>query len=113
MVDETDNDEEEGEEDEYDEDEGDYHRKKKKRLMGGGAISKKRKEEVISDECDLRRALPDMENTLKNWTLHGQNLEKMVTNYCDQCRSIRKNNILNQHIFSHCFKHIGHNQFNG
>ena len=58
--------------------------------MGRGAISKKRKEEVIPDERDLRRALLNMENTLKNWTLHGQNLRKMVTNYCDQCRSMGK-----------------------
>ena len=99
LVNETDDDEEGGE-DEYDEDEGDYHRKKrKKRLMGRGAITKKRKQEVISDECDLHHALPNMENTLKNWTLHGQNLAKMVTNYHDQCRSMGKNNVLNWHIF--------------
>ena len=63
--------------------------------MGRGAISKKRKEEVIPDEHDLRHALPDMENTLKNWTLHGENLGKMVTNYHDQCRNMGKNNVLN------------------
>ena len=67
--------------------------------MGRGAISKKRKEEEIPDKHDLRCALPNMENTLKNWTLHGQNLEKMVTNYRDQCRSMGKNNVLNSHIF--------------
>ena len=64
--------------------------------MGRGAISKKRKEEVIPDERDLRCALPDMENTLKNWTLHGQNLGKMVTNYRDQCIEVwERNNALN------------------
>ena len=64
--------------------------RKKKRLMGRGAISKKRKEEVIPNKCDLCHALPDMENTFKNWTLHGQNLGKMVTSYHDQCRTMGK-----------------------
>ena len=33
------------------------------------------------DECELRQVLPEMSATLRNWTLHGQNLGSMLDNY--------------------------------
>ena len=40
-------------------------------------------------ERELRRALPEMNNTLSNWTLHGQNLGNMMRNYRQQYRHLR------------------------
>ena len=40
-------------------------------------------------ERELRRALPEMNNTLSNWTLHGQNLGNMLRNYRQLYRHLR------------------------
>ena len=42
------------------------------------------------DERESHRALPDMANTLSNWTLHRQNLGSMLMNYHMQSRHMKK-----------------------
>ena len=61
-------------------------------LLRKGAIKRKRRgeEEEIMDECELRRAFPEMSNTLSNWTLHRQNLGAMLSNYHSQCRNMKR-----------------------
>ena len=71
--------------------EEDEPRRKGRRLVGGGSSNNnKRSGEECMDECKLRRALPDMANTLNNWTLHGQNLGSMLANYHMQSRRMKK-----------------------
>ena len=71
--------------------EEDEPRRKRRRLVGGGSSnSNKRSGEKCIDEHELHRALPDMANTLNNWTLHGQNLGSMLVNYHMQSRRMKK-----------------------
>ena len=44
-------------------------------------------EEFLS-ERNLRRALPDISQTLRNWTVHGQNLGHMVDEYKRKSRTM-------------------------
>ena len=44
-------------------------------------------EEFLS-ERNLRRALPEMSQTLRNWTMHGQNLGHMVDEYKRKSRTM-------------------------
>ena len=77
--------------DEINEDE-DEERKKSK-LLGHGSSSLRRKSRDNNgtvDERDLKCALPEMNNTLSNWTLHGQNLGSMLANSRAQCRNMKK-----------------------
>ena len=63
-------------------------------LIGRGVqqhpITKKRKKicNAVDDDRIIRRAMPEMDNTLSNWTLHGQNLGKMLQNYKRQYRDL-------------------------
>ena len=65
-------------------------------LIGRGLVvnSKKRKrskdnsQRKFEEERNIQRAMPEMENTLGNWTLHGQNLGKMLKNYKRQYRHL-------------------------
>ena len=69
----------------------DEPRRKRRRLVGGGSSNNnKRSGEECMDECQLHRVLPDMANTLNNWTLHGQNLDSMLANYHMQSRRMKK-----------------------
>ena len=47
------------------------------------ALSPRREKirDAIDDDRIIRQAMPEMDNTLSNWTLHGQNLGKMLRNY--------------------------------
>ena len=54
----------------------------------------------MMDERELRRAFPEMSNTLSNWTLHGQNLGSMLSNYRSQCRNMKRNQ---RHELAHFF----------
>ena len=45
--------------------------------------------DAMFGERELRRALAEMNNTLSNWTLHGQNLGNMLRNYRQQYRHLR------------------------
>ena len=51
--------------------------------------TKKRRRNRFEDNRCLRRAMPEMNNTLCNWTLHGQNLGDMLRNYKKQYRNLR------------------------
>ena len=66
-------------------------RKKSKLLGHGSSLRKKSRDNSNTvDERELRHALPEMNNTLSNWTLHGQNLGSMLANYKAQCRNMKK-----------------------
>ena len=63
------------------------------KLVGKGLVGVKkrcRKEDKheFEEERNKRRAMPKMGNTLGNWTLHGQNLGKMLKNYKRQYRHL-------------------------
>ena len=60
-------------------------------LVGKGLVGikkRRREEDKFEEEQNIRRAMPEMENTLGNWTLHGQNLGKMLKNYKRQYRHL-------------------------
>ena len=45
----------------------------------------------FEEERNIRRAMPEMEGTLGNWTLHRQNLRTMLKNYKRQYRHLPLN----------------------
>ena len=47
-----------------------------------------RKRDSFEEDRNIHCALPEMDNTLSNWTLHGQNLGKMLRNYKRQYRNL-------------------------
>ena len=53
--------------------------RKSSSLVGGGSVMTV--DEEFLSERNLRRALPEMSQTLRNWTMHGQNLGHMVDEY--------------------------------
>ena len=55
-------------------------------LIGRGPPRKRRNS--FEEDRHIRRALPEMHSTLSNWTLHGQNLGKMLRNYRRQYRQL-------------------------
>ena len=62
-------------------------------LIGGGGPSRKRQHHnnasyKFEEERNIQRAMPEMEGTLRNWTLHGQNLGTMLKNYKRQYRHL-------------------------
>ena len=57
-------------------------------LIGGGPPRKRRNEGSFEEDRHIRHALPEMHSTLSNWTLHGQNLGKMLRNYRRQYRQL-------------------------
>ena len=69
----------------------------KRSLFGRGMRKEWRDNDTTTtiDERQLHRALPEMSNTLSNWTLHGQNMGSMLDNYRIQCRNMKKNNGMN------------------
>ena len=56
----------------------------------GSTDQKLRDNSNTVDKRELRRALPEMNNTLSYWTLHGQNLGLMLANYRAQCGKMKK-----------------------
>ena len=63
-------------------------------LIGGGGPQRKRRNDAsykFEEERNIRRAMPEMEGTLGNWTLHGQNLGTMLKNYKRQYRHLPPN----------------------
>ena len=64
-------------------------------LIGGGPPRKHQRCNDTSykfeEERNIRRAMPEMEGTLGNWTLHGQNLGTMLKNYKRQYRHLPPN----------------------
>ena len=76
------------EEGEDDDEESSYPRKAPRKLPiigdgGGGGDN----EEFLS-ERSLRKALPEISQTLSNWTIHGQNLGHMVDEYKRKSRTM-------------------------
>ena len=71
------------EEDDDNDEESSYPRKKKAPITGGGGGD----EEFLS-ERSLRKALPEISQTLSNWTVHGQNLGHMVDEYKRKSRTM-------------------------
>ena len=91
-----------GDNDDDDEEDGDYLvQQRSGDLIGGGGGSKPpRKRQCRNDddasykfkeERNIRRAMPEMEGMLGNWTLHGQNLRTMLKNYKRQYRHLPPN----------------------
>ena len=78
--------------DEINEDEDEDRKKRKLLACGSSSLRKKLRDNNNGavDERDLRHALPEMNNTLSNWTLDGQNLGSMMANYQAQCRNMTK-----------------------
>ena len=70
-------------------------------LIGGGSKQPPRKRQrrnnnndasyKFEEERNIQRAMPEMEGTLGNWTLHGQNLGTMLKNYKRQYRHLPPN----------------------
>ena len=69
-------------------------------LIGGGSKQPPRKRQCCNnnnasykfeEERNIRRAMPEMEGMLGNWTLHGQNLGTMLKNYKRQYRHLLPN----------------------
>ena len=66
-------------------------------LIGGGGPPRKRQRRnddasyKFEEERNIRRAMPEMEGTLGNWRLHGQNLGTMLKNYKRQYRHLPPN----------------------
>ena len=60
--------------------------RKSSSLMGGGSVMTV--DEEFLSERSLRRALPEMSQTLRNWTMHGQNLGHMVDEYKRKSRTM-------------------------
>ena len=54
----------------------------------GGLIGRGPPRNSFEEDRHIRRALPEMHSTLSNWTLHGQNLGKMLRNYRRQYRQL-------------------------
>ena len=53
-----------------------------------GLIGRGPSRNSFEEDRHIRRALPEMHSTLSNWTLHGQNLGKMLRNYRCQYRQL-------------------------
>ena len=64
-------------------------------LIGGGPLRKCQHHNDASykfeEERNIRRAMPEMEGMLGNWTLHRQNLRTMLKNYKRQYRHLPPN----------------------
>ena len=65
-------------------------------LIGGGPPWKRQRRNndasyKFEEERNIRRAMPEMEGTLGNWMLHGQNLRTMLKNYKRQYRHLPPN----------------------
>ena len=78
-----------------DNDDNDENAVQQSDLIGGGPPRKHQHHNDTSykfeEERNIRCAMPEMEGTLGNWTLHGQNLETMLKNYKRQYRHLPPN----------------------
>ena len=86
--------------DDNDEDaeDGDYLVQQKSDLIGGGSKQPRKRQcrndnasYKFEEERNIRCAMPEMEGTLGNWTLHGQNLGTMLKNYKRQYKHLPPN----------------------
>ena len=81
------NNEDEVEDDDDDESSYPSPPQKKTRKIIGGAMLPAGDKEFLS-ERSLRKALPEISQTLRNWTVHGQNLGHMVDEYKRKSRTM-------------------------
>ena len=78
-------------------DDGDYLVQRNDSDLIGGGSKQPRKLQCsdasykFEEERNIRRAMPKMEGTLGNWTLHRQNLGTMLKNYKRQYRHLPPN----------------------
>ena len=72
---------------EDDDDESSYPspQKKTRKIIGGAMPAG---DEEFLSERSLRKALPEISQTLRNWTVHGQNLGHMVDEYKRKSRTM-------------------------
>ena len=89
-----------GDNDDDDEDaeDGDYLVQQRSDLIGGGSKQPRKRQcrnddasYKFEEERNIRRAMPELEGTLGNWTLHGQNLGTTRKNYKRQYRHLPPN----------------------
>ena len=66
----------------------------KSSLVGGGSVMTVDGNEEFFSERNLRRALPEISQTLRNWTMHGQNLGHMVDEYKRKSRTMPVKDLL-------------------
>ena len=65
-----------------DDDDSTYPIQQRKKVRGGGSMV----DDDYMSEKSLRKALPNISQTLRNWTVHGQNLGDIVDSYKKQSR---------------------------
>ena len=61
--------------------------RKRRRVIGGGATMASEDNDYMS-ERSLRKALPDISQIMRNWTVHGQNLGDVVDSYVKHSRTM-------------------------
>ena len=112
----NDNDDEDAEDDDY------LVQQRSGDLIGGGGSKqppRKRQHRNNNDasykfeeERNIRRAMPEMEGMLGNWTLDGQNLRTMLKNYKRQYRHLPPNHRreLDRSILQYHLDSVGHHR---
>ena len=87
MVADNDNDDDD---DDDDDDDSTYPgtRKRRKVIGGGGATMVASEDTDYMSERSLRKALPDISQIMRNWTVHGQNLGDVVDSYVRNSRTM-------------------------
>ena len=83
---------------------------RKSSLVGGGSVMTVDGNEEFLSERNLRRALPEISQTLRNWTMHGQNLGHMVYEYKRKSNHAHKGSITDWKLFQYGVKRIGHDR---
>ena len=85
----ADNDNEDDDDDD-DEDDSTYPgtRKRRRKVIGGGATMVASEDTDYMSERSLRKALPDISQIMRNWTVHGQNLGDVVDSYVRNSRTM-------------------------
>ena len=83
-------DNEDDEDDEDDEDSTYPGTRKRRKVIGGGATTAIMASEDTDymSERSLRKALPDISQIMRNWTVHGQNLGDVVDSYVRNSRTM-------------------------
>ena len=61
--------------------------RKRRKVIGGGATMASEDTDYMS-ERSLRKALPDISQIMRNWTVHGQNLGDVVDSYVRNSRTM-------------------------
>ena len=62
--------------------------RKRRKVIGGGATIMASEDNDYMSERSLRKALPDISQIMRNWTVHGQNLGDVVDSYVKHSRTM-------------------------